>query len=89
MSTFKIFELTIKRELKLRSIQSSTSRHAIGAKLALPEKPIVCLTGDRCMFIHGAEVSVAGNEEVPVNMISSRSNCVVFRKGRVLEHNMM
>lgn len=48
--------------------------YAIGAKLALPEKPIVCLTGDGCMLMHGAEVSVAVNEEIPVIFVVLNNN---------------
>ncbi|MFB9758567.1 thiamine pyrophosphate-binding protein [Ectobacillus funiculus] len=32
---------------------------SIGAKLSNPTKPIVCLTGDGCFFMHGNEVSTA------------------------------
>lgn len=33
--------------------------YAIGAAFADPDADIVCLTGDGCMFMHGAEVSTA------------------------------
>ncbi|WP_209124010.1 thiamine pyrophosphate-binding protein [Alkalihalobacillus sp. BA299] len=48
--------------------------YAIGAKLGLPGKTVVCLTGDGCMFMHGAEVSVAVNEEVPVIFVVLNNN---------------
>lgn len=48
--------------------------YAIGAKLAVPEKTVVCLTGDGCMFMHGSEVSVAVNEEVPVIFVVFNNN---------------
>jgi acetolactate synthase-1/2/3 large subunit len=48
--------------------------YAIGAKLAMPEKPVVCLTGDGCMFMHGSEVSVAVNEDVPVIFVVFNNN---------------
>ncbi|MGG3624310.1 thiamine pyrophosphate-binding protein [Bacillus gobiensis] len=32
---------------------------SIGAKLANPNIPVVCLTGDGCLFMHGTEISTA------------------------------
>lgn len=43
--------------------------YAIGAKLAAPEKLIVCLVGDGCMFMHGTELSTAYNFDAPVLFI--------------------
>lgn len=43
--------------------------YAIGAQLAAPEKTIVCLVGDGCMFMHGTEVSTAYNYDAPVLFI--------------------
>ncbi|MCM3756349.1 thiamine pyrophosphate-binding protein [Sporosarcina aquimarina] len=43
--------------------------YAIGAKLAAPEKLIVCLVGDGCLFMHGTELSTAYNYDVPVLFI--------------------
>lgn len=40
--------------------------YAVGAQLALPERRVVCLTGDGCMFMHGTAVSTAVNERAPV-----------------------
>ncbi|RXZ79663.1 thiamine pyrophosphate-binding protein [Paenibacillaceae bacterium] len=39
---------------------------AIGAKLAEPERPVVCLTGDGCFFMHGMEVLTAKEYELPI-----------------------
>ncbi|MBJ6363036.1 thiamine pyrophosphate-binding protein [Paenibacillus sp. GCM10012307] len=39
---------------------------AIGAKLADPERPVVCLTGDGCFFMHGMEVLTAKEYELPI-----------------------
>ncbi|MCA0972455.1 thiamine pyrophosphate-binding protein [Halobacillus litoralis] len=39
---------------------------AIGAKLADPERPTVCITGDGCFFMHGMEVLTAKEYNVPV-----------------------
>ncbi|MFD1737857.1 thiamine pyrophosphate-binding protein [Bacillus salitolerans] len=43
--------------------------YSIGAKLAAPNKKVICLTGDGCMFMHGAEVSTAVNSNAPVIFI--------------------
>jgi acetolactate synthase-1/2/3 large subunit len=43
--------------------------YAIGAKLALPDCPIVCITGDGCFMMHGTEVSTAVNNRIPVIFI--------------------
>ncbi|MEK5067116.1 thiamine pyrophosphate-binding protein [Sporosarcina sp. FSL K6-1508] len=43
--------------------------YSIGAKLAAPEKTIVCLVGDGCMFMHGTELSTAYNYSSPVLFI--------------------
>ena len=42
---------------------------SIGAKLAAPEKLIVCLVGDGCMFMHGTELSTAYNYDSAVLFI--------------------
>ncbi|WP_458414688.1 thiamine pyrophosphate-binding protein [Schinkia sp. CFF1] len=43
--------------------------YSIGAKIAAPEKNIVCLVGDGCMFMHGSEISTALNHKSPVLFI--------------------
>ncbi len=43
--------------------------YSIGAKLAAPEKTIICLVGDGCMFMHGTELSTAYNYDSPVLFI--------------------
>ncbi|WP_147804907.1 thiamine pyrophosphate-binding protein [Alkalicoccus halolimnae] len=43
--------------------------YAVGAKLAAPEEPIACLTGDGCMFMHGTEVATAVESNAPVLFI--------------------
>ncbi|WP_060204504.1 thiamine pyrophosphate-binding protein [Sporosarcina koreensis] len=43
--------------------------YSIGAQLAAPEKTIVCLVGDGCMFMHGTEISTAFNYDAPVLFI--------------------
>ena len=39
---------------------------AIGAKVARPDEPIVCFTGDGCLFMHGTEIATAVDEEAHV-----------------------
>ncbi|MEA3319721.1 MAG: thiamine pyrophosphate-binding protein [Bacillota bacterium] len=43
--------------------------YSIGAKIAAPNKPIVCLVGDGCMFMHGTEISTALNYQSSVLFI--------------------
>jgi acetolactate synthase-1/2/3 large subunit len=43
--------------------------YSIGAKLAAPDKNIVCLTGDGCMLMHGTEISTAVNSRAAVIFI--------------------
>jgi len=50
--------------------------YSIGAKLANPDRPIVCLTGDGCTLMHGSEIMTAVNYNVPVIF-------VVFNNGRL------
>ncbi|MCG7211535.1 thiamine pyrophosphate-binding protein [Paenibacillus mucilaginosus] len=40
--------------------------YSIGAQLAEPDRVVVCLTGDGCMFMNGTEVSTAVNYGAPV-----------------------
>ncbi|QGH34715.1 thiamine pyrophosphate-binding protein [Gracilibacillus salitolerans] len=40
--------------------------YSIGAKLASPEKTVVCLTGDGCTFMHGTEIATAVDQNLPV-----------------------
>jgi acetolactate synthase I/II/III large subunit len=39
---------------------------AIGSKLADPSRPVVCLTGDGCFFMHGMEILTAKEYNIPV-----------------------
>lgn len=39
---------------------------AIGAKLAEPFRPVVCVTGDGCFFMHGMEILVAKEYNLPI-----------------------
>ena len=50
--------------------------YSIGAQLAKANVRIVCLTGDGCTFMHGAEMSTAANYNIPVTFI-------IFNNGRL------
>ncbi|PIC67462.1 acetolactate synthase [Sporosarcina sp. P21c] len=39
---------------------------AIGSKLAEPERPVVCVTGDGCFFMHGMEILTAKEHRLPI-----------------------
>lgn len=40
--------------------------YSIGAKIACPDRPVVCITGDGCILMHGTEISTAVNHGAPV-----------------------
>jgi len=40
--------------------------YSVGAKIAAPQKPVICLTGDGCTFMHGSEISTAVNQGAAV-----------------------
>lgn len=40
--------------------------HAIGSKLAEPNRPVACITGDGCFFMHGMEVLTAKEYNLPI-----------------------
>ncbi|MDM5250996.1 thiamine pyrophosphate-binding protein [Lysinibacillus sp. G4S2] len=42
---------------------------AIGSKLAEPERPVVCITGDGCFFMHGMEILTAKENNLPILFI--------------------
>lgn len=50
--------------------------YSIGAKMASPQVPVVCLTGDGCSLMHGTEISTAACQNVPVIF-------VVLNNGRI------
>ncbi|RTE05597.1 thiamine pyrophosphate-binding protein, partial [Paenibacillus whitsoniae] len=39
---------------------------ALGAQLAEPERPTICVTGDGCFFMHGMEVLTAKEYDLPI-----------------------
>ncbi|MGP4041249.1 thiamine pyrophosphate-binding protein [Gracilibacillus sp. D59] len=43
--------------------------YSIGAKIASPDKTVVCLTGDGCTFMHGTEIATAVDQNLPVVFI--------------------
>lgn len=42
---------------------------AIGSKLAEPERPVACITGDGCFFMHGMEILTAKEKGLPILFI--------------------
>ncbi|WP_347552938.1 thiamine pyrophosphate-dependent enzyme (plasmid) [Pseudalkalibacillus hwajinpoensis] len=48
--------------------------YAIGAKLRQPERPIICLTGDGCFYMHGTEVATAVDLNLPLLFIVFNNN---------------
>ncbi len=41
----------------------------IGSKLAEPERPVACITGDGCFFMHGMEILTAKEYNLPILFI--------------------
>ncbi|CAM3227642.1 thiamine pyrophosphate-binding protein [Filibacter tadaridae] len=39
---------------------------AIGSKLAEPERPVICITGDGSFFMHGMEILTAKEQQLPI-----------------------
>ncbi|MDR9853583.1 thiamine pyrophosphate-binding protein [Paenibacillus sp. VCA1] len=39
---------------------------AIGSKFANPDRPVVCITGDGCFFMHGMEILTAKEYRLPI-----------------------
>lgn len=39
---------------------------SIGVKCARPEAPVVCITGDGCMLMHGIEIQTAARYKLPI-----------------------
>ena len=39
---------------------------AVGAQCAQPDKPVVCITGDGCMLMHGMEIQTAARYHLPI-----------------------
>ncbi len=42
---------------------------AIGSKLAEPNRPVACITGDGCFFMHGMEILTAKEYQLPILFI--------------------
>jgi acetolactate synthase-1/2/3 large subunit len=42
---------------------------AIGAKLAEPDRPVICFTGDGCFFMHGMEILTAKHYGIPLVLV--------------------
>jgi acetolactate synthase I/II/III large subunit len=49
---------------------------AIGGKLARPDVPVVVITGDGCMRMHGMEIATAARYRVPVIFVVSNNSAL-------------
>ncbi|MEB3100580.1 thiamine pyrophosphate-binding protein [Ferviditalea candida] len=58
---------------------------ALGAKLAEPDRPVVCITGDGCFFMHGFEVLTAKEYNLPIVFVIINN----ARLGMVYHGHMM
>jgi acetolactate synthase-1/2/3 large subunit len=63
---------------------------ALGAKLARPDVPVVCFTGDGGFYYHAMELSTAVEQNIPVVVVidnngfynSNKSLCDIYYEGR-------
>jgi alkylhydroperoxidase family enzyme len=57
---------------------------AIGGKLASPQTPVVVITGDGCMHMHGIEIATAARYKVPVIVVVSNNGALgnVYMRAR-------
>ncbi len=61
---------------------------AIGAKLAEPDKPIICITGDGCFFMHGLEILTAKEYHLPVLfVVINNSRLGMVYHGHMLQYH--
>jgi acetolactate synthase I/II/III large subunit len=51
---------------------------AVGGKLAKPAAPVVVITGDGCMRMHGIEVATAARYAISVIFVVSNNSALVF-----------
>ncbi|CAM3255444.1 thiamine pyrophosphate-binding protein [Paenibacillus lupini] len=58
---------------------------ALGAQLAEPERPTICITGDGCFFMHGLEVLTAKEYHLPIVFVVINN----ARLGMVYHGHMM
>jgi acetolactate synthase-1/2/3 large subunit len=50
--------------------------YAVGAKFGVPDRTVVCLTGDGCMFMNGTEVSTSVNYDAPVLFLIANNQSI-------------
>ena len=61
---------------------------AIGLKLAEPERPVVCITGDGCFFMHGMEMLTAKEHQLPILfVIMNNARLGMVYHGHSLQYN--
>lgn len=60
---------------------------SIGGKLAAPHQPVVAITGDGCMRMHGMEIATAARYRLPVIFVVSNNNALGNVYLRMLKEN--
>jgi acetolactate synthase I/II/III large subunit len=90
MMTYSIQNLYINNERQFNidlsyGAMGSGIGGAIGAKLAEPGRPVICITGDGCFFMHGMEILTAKEYHLPVLFIVINN----ARLGMVYHGHMM
>ncbi|HEY0828281.1 MAG TPA: thiamine pyrophosphate-binding protein [Bacilli bacterium] len=60
---------------------------AIGAQLAEPDRPVICVTGDGCFFMHGLEVLTAKEYHLPILfVIINNARLGMVHHGHMLQY---
>lgn len=61
---------------------------ALGSKLAQPDRPVTCITGDGCFFMHGMEVLTAKEYNLPILfVVINNARLGMVYHGHTLQYN--
>ncbi|SDD82666.1 acetolactate synthase-1/2/3 large subunit [Paenibacillus sp. UNCCL117] len=75
----KYFDIRVPGTFYFEEVFATMGRaigYAVGAKFGAPERTVVCLSGDGCMFMNGTEVSTAVNYDAPVLFLVANNGSI-------------